>query len=137
MSKIILNLPHVFHAGVNPEHNAKALRRLLDLMVQLNLDYLRDHPDTPDLYRSGVVYARTCWWEPIPAFYERKKADCKSLAPARSAFRIRAGYKSRPVFRYNAQGQLYHILCEDSELGFDDPSKVLGMGNHELVYYAC
>ncbi len=132
--QIVFNLPHVFCIGANPVENAKVLRRLLELMVTLNIDYLRGHPETPSLYRSRVVYARTVWWEPIPALYARGKGDCKSLATALVAQYRLAGIDCRPVFRFITTGPGtadYHILVQTPS-GFEDPSKILGMGQHEI-----
>ena len=132
--QITFNLPHVFSGeSSNDTENAETLRALLDLMVHLNVDYLETHPQTPSLYRSGVVYARTTWWEPIPALYARKKGDCKSLATARVAELLLAGVPAKVVFRFvrsSERGLLYHVLVQTPS-GFEDPSKILGMGQHE------
>lgn len=132
--QIVVNLPHVFRLGANSVENARVLKRLLDFMVNVNMDYMRDHPGTPDLYRSGVIYARTTWWEPIPALYARKKGDCKSLATALVAQKRLRGIPCRPVFRFHPTGPGtadYHILVQ-TQTGFEDPSKILGMGQHEI-----
>lgn len=133
--QIVFNLEYAFGAGSDPVESARTLRRLLDLMVQLNLDYLRTHPNTKSLYRSGVVYRRTTWWEPIPAIYSRGYGDCKSLAPALCAEYIRAKVKCTPVFRFYENqygGHNFHILVL-TESGWEDPSKVLGMGENEVA----
>jgi len=102
-------------------------------MVLENMDYMRANPATKSLYRSGVTYARTVWWEPIPALYARGSGDCKSLATALVAQYRLARVKSVPVFRwaYNSGGGTdYHILVQ-TESGWEDPSKILGMGHNE------
>ena len=102
-------------------------------MVAENMDFMRSHPETPSLYRSGVTYARTLWWEPIPALYARGTGDCKSLATALCAQYRLMGIRCQPVFRwvYNSGGGSdYHILVQ-TESGWEDPSKILGMGRHE------
>lgn len=137
--QIVFNLPHVFRVPASPADanklhvdNALALRDLLNCMVALNLSFMRNNRCKP-LYQSGVRYGRTVWWEPIPALYERKYGDCKSLATALIAQYHRAGIPAEPVFRWitNRQdGTDFHILVQTDQ-GFEDPSKVLGMGKNE------
>lgn len=130
---IEFNLPHVFEPGSSRVENARALAALLRCLVDLNLAYLEDHPDTAPLYQSGVYYDRTTWWEPIPALYARGFGDCKSLSAARIAELRRAKQPCRAVFRWheNTDGSLlFHILI-DKPGGWEDPSKRLGMGTHE------
>lgn len=130
--KIVINLPHVFTKEASTVANARALRPLLDCMVALNIGYLRDF-STPHIYKAGVVYGRTTWWEPIPAIIERGYGDCKSLAPWLIAQYVLAGKAAEPVFRWvlNPQGHRdFHILVQ-TDAGFEDPSKVLGMGKNE------
>lgn len=126
--EIALNLPHVFTRQSSDVDNARALRALLDCMVQLNLAYIEMHPTKP-LYESGVRYGRTRIWETIPALYERGVGDCKSLASARVAELTLQGVLCRPVFRFNprADGNKdFHILIQTPK-GWEDPSKKLGM----------
>jgi hypothetical protein len=131
--QITFNLPHVFSPASNPVENARVLRALLVCLIETNVAYLREHPETRSLYRSGVVYGRTTWWEPIPALYARGYGDCKSLAAALIAEYHMAGIPCSPVFRFVdfANGNKgYHILVQTGQ-GFEDPSKVLGMGKNE------
>lgn len=130
--QIIFNIPHAFYADSPFADNAVALRALLDCMIELNMGYLKLHRALP-LYQSGVRYDRTTWWEPIPALYARKYGDCKSLATALVAeYRLR-GIAAEPVFRFIRKDDGttdFHILVQ-TEHGFEDPSKVLGMGKNE------
>jgi len=144
--QIVYNLPHVFTPDSNPgdvlsrmqkeEDNAYALRALLDCLVNLNLGYLMCHPARP-LYQSGVTYGRTLWWEPIPALYQRGYGDCKSLAAALIAQYRRAGVSASPVFRFRPRerrdGNDFHILVQ-TRSGWEDPSKILGMGADETAW---
>jgi hypothetical protein len=130
--RIVFNLPHVFLSGSSSVENARALRSLLDCMVQLNVSYLKDNK-APTIYKAGVVYARTQWWEPIPAVIERGYGDCKSLAPWLIAQYRKAYIPCEPVFRWVKKpdgGTDYHILVQ-TENGFEDPSRILGMGKNE------
>jgi hypothetical protein len=159
--QITFNLPHVFYPGASKVDNAYALRVLLDTLVNLNLAYLRTHKP-PGLYQSGVRYGRTRIWEPIPALFlpnkqreslfnpfwvpmgEKggdKKGDCKSLATARIAELQNEGIEAKPVFRFakrqDDSGALdFHILVQVdrriSKTGWEDPSRILGMGKEEV-----
>lgn len=131
------NLPHVFYPGSDKTENALVLRALVDVLVRLNLIYLHSEKrrggTVPPLYRSGVRYDRTLWWEPIPALYARQYGDCKSLSAAYIAEKLTQGIQAIPTFRWveNLDGSVdYHILVQIGN-GFEDPSKVLGMGADE------
>lgn len=140
---ITYNLPHVFHRGTDKLLNARTLRILLDAMVSMNRVFLEEASRlnfaAPLLYKSGVVYDRTTWWEPIPALYKRGYGDCKSLTAAWIAqAQFFRKIPSRPVFRFveNGDGTTdYHILVELPNGAFEDPSKVLGMGADEVAKF--
>ncbi len=59
-----MSLPYIlfelslFSPGDNPVESRRDLGWLLEALVQRNQAYLKDHPDTPLLYQSGVVYER-------------------------------------------------------------------------------
>lgn len=132
---ITFNIPHAFYPGSSPETNADALRALLDGLILLNLAYLRTHT-VPALYQSGVRYGRTEVWDTIPALYEKGYGDCKSLTAAMIAERLVRGVQAYPVFRFDyrkdGSGELdFHILVQNPDGTFEDPSKVLGMGQNE------
>lgn len=132
--QIIFDLPHVFNYNSDEVENALALKNLLDCLVNLNISYLRTNPGTVPLYNAGVRYGRTLWWDTIPALYKRGYGDCKSLSAALVAQYKMQGKVARPVFRWvkNADGSTdYHILVETANGGYEDPSKVLGMGKNE------
>ena len=138
--EVLLNLPHSFE--IDEALNSRILRRMLDGLIACNCVYLKFHPQTPTLYRSGVVYDRTKVWESIPALYSvkpdgRKFGDCKSLTAAMVAILRMKGIAANPTFRWNRRddgGLDYHILVQTNE-GFHDPSKVLGMGADENVWF--
>lgn len=131
---ITYNILHAFNSQSNDVENALALRALLDCMVELNMGYLRLHPETPGLYQSGVKYARTTLWEPIPALYARRMGDCKSLASARVAELRLQGVPCEAVFRFYIRpdgNKDFHILVQTPR-GWEDPSKKCGMGENEF-----
>lgn len=139
--QIIFNLPQVFGEGSDRAENSLVLKQLLDTLISINIVYLKNQQlakrAVPPLYRSGVRYGRTIWWEPIPALYARRFGDCKSLTAALIAeYRLR-GIPAEPVHRWITSptgATFYHILVQ-TDKGFEDPSKVLGMGKDENAYF--
>ncbi len=131
------NFPHVFYPGSDKRENSLVLKAQIDFLIRVNTIYLLESKrlgrSVPPLYRSGVTYERTTWWEPIPALYERRWGDCKSLASALVAQYRLQGIACEPTFRWveNADKTLdFHILVFLGDY-FEDPSKVLGMGQDE------
>lgn len=145
--KYTFNMPGFFFTGSSQTDDDKALRILLDALTDINTCFLEHHPNTSLMYPPGsapvftggpVFYARTRIWDPIPALYRRGYGDCKSLSAALIAQQRKVGIESYPVFRWaRAKDPLtkgntnYHILVQN-EHGFEDPSKVLGMGKDAL-----
>jgi hypothetical protein len=144
--EIAFGLPHVFGTRSNAKANAYALRALLDCLTRIDQAYLLDHPRTPSLHGSGVVYGRTEVWDAIPAIIDRTYGDCKSLTAWRVAELRRAGIQARPVFRFNPRrdgANDYHILVQvirptrysvrdGSGALYEDPSRDLGMSSENL-----
>lgn len=135
--QIIYSLPHVFKPGADQAENSMSLEVLLESLIGMNLVYLqsmkrRGHSVRP-LYRAGVIYGRTIWWETIPALYRRGFGDCKSLTCALIAQYRFDGFDAKPVHRWipNENAIDYHILVQTEKDGFLDPSRVLGMGKDE------
>lgn len=136
-TQVTFDLPDLFIPGSNPVDNAKALQILLHCLCAIDACYLHFHPVTPTLYQSGVIYDRTTVWDSIPALYARGYGDCKSLTCALIAEYTVQGIQALPVFRFitSKDGQnFYHILVQTPK-GFEDPSKVLGMGQNENAYF--
>jgi hypothetical protein len=152
--EIVFPIPHLFGSGTSPRENAEGLRALLDLTINLNTWFLRHH-SCPPLYGAGVVYGRTDDWECIPALYANgyhgtnkpgsnfpahygRFGDCKSLTAALVAEYRFQGRAAEPVFRFAdlpGNSRLFHILVL-TDNGFEDPSKVLGMGKDEFQPFA-
>lgn len=134
---MVFDLPHVFHSQSYASDNATVLQALLHCLTHLNCLYLRRHPKCPSLYESGVIYDRTMVWDTIPSLYNRGYGDCKSLTCALLAEYSCRRVWARPVFRWivDAKKQTnYHILVQTSR-GFEDPSKILGMGKNENAHF--
>lgn len=134
---VVWSLPNVFVNTCSEDDNAYALRCLLDCLIRLNLSYLKygGKRKIRKLYDSGVYYDRTQIWDTIPGLYLRGYGDCKSLTAALIAQYLHEGKECAPVFRFqkrpDGSGALdFHILVQTAD-GFEDPSKVLGMGKNE------
>ncbi len=147
---VVWTLPHVFGLEdgdsleiESRDENAFALRCLLDCLIELNLSYLKygrpcKLPRLYDLHaRGGIYYYRTQIWDTLPGLYGRGFGDCKSLTAALVAQYLHEGKECAPVFRFqrrpDGSGALdFHILVQTAD-GFEDPSKVLGMGKNEVA----
>lgn len=132
--EIVYTIPHAFGPGSDSSENATVLRLLLELLIALDIEYLRRHPNTPSLYEDPIFYRRTVEWEPIPAIRLRGFADCKSLTAWRVAELRLLGEEAKPVFRWRRtpRGTYdYHILVLRPGGLFEDPSKAKGMSDSE------
>jgi len=130
-------LSHEFSGGASAEENSFALRALLVALIALDRRYLRNHPNTPPLYASGVVYMKTPGWLTIEAMYRKGYGDCKSLAAALIAERAEQGIECRPVFRDIKRGDggyEFHILVQCPDGRYEDPSKICGMTEYQLLH---
>jgi len=134
------DLPSLFGTDSTPNQDGAALQALLVGLITLNRAFLVNHA-VPDLYRCGVIYGRTDIWDTIPALYAPKSTrngaqpygDCKSVSACLVAERLKKGQEALPVFRWIRTPlgtKDYHILVLTPD-GFEDPSKVLGMGRDE------
>jgi hypothetical protein len=138
-SRVVFDLPSVFHIGSSPTDNAKALQTLLHCLCDIDAAFLQFRlGQIPTLYNSGVFYKRTDVWDSIPALYNRGFGDCKSLASARVAeLSIYENIPVTPDFRFfqdKLQRTFYHIVLGTPN-GWECPSKVLGMGQDENSYF--
>jgi len=118
---------------------ARRMRVLLDALTAINLDWLREYPNTPALYQSGVVYQREPPgredWQDIPTTIERRNGDCEDLATWRAAelqakgVRARAIAMPRPMVVGPGRelGTLWHIVVVHPNGSIEDPSRLLGM----------
>lgn len=123
--------------------DARVLGYFLDALTLTNVDYLRRHPSTPALYRSGVRY----WappddgtdddWCDIPTVLAAKRGDCDDLACWRAAELRVSGIQAvaQPLVYYSEMlskklGRPFfdcHILVQYPNGSREDPSKILGM----------
>jgi hypothetical protein len=84
----------------------------------------------PPLYHSGVRYQREPRgrerWQLAPETYDRGVGDCEDLATWRAAELRLEGVAARPLV-YRAGPRQLHVIVA-TEHGYEDPSRVLGMG---------
>ena len=135
---IVFSLPHLFYAKSNPTEDAAVLCELVECLARIDGLYLKYHPKTPSIYKSGVVYGRTDEWLPIPACRELGYADCKSVTAWRLAELRARGLNATPEHRWmkRADGvKDFHILLRLDDGTNEDPSKILGMGKDENAYF--
>ena len=129
---VVFGIDGAFHPRASKEANAKALRALLDCLIELDLICFDVCPTLPGLYQSSVVYhlmPTLAAWDTTPVFYRRGFADCKVLVASRIAELRRQGRVAMPVFRNvtSGWGTMYHILILHSNGDWECPSRNLGM----------
>lgn len=107
----------------------------LRALVAQNLVYLLEHPDTPLLYDSGIVYQREPPgqedWQTIPAMLATMNGDCEDLAAWRVAELQAEGEHARIITkskRMPSGRTLVHVLVRREDGSIEDPSIMLGMG---------
>ena len=131
--QVVLNLPDFVGTNEDIGESAEFINAMLACVVTMNRRYLKRH-SVPHIYSSGVRYGRTTEWEVVPGVLRRKVADCKSLAPWLTAVYLNQGRFAQCGFRYRMNPRTgfldYHILV-DGPNGWEDPSRVLGMGKNE------
>lgn len=118
----------------------RVMRLMLEALTQANELYLSEHPHTPWLYQAGIPYQHEPPgaenWDGIPKVLEQGWGDCEDLVAWRCAeLRVRAGLRVFPDFvwreitRPDGTPQIvYHILVRFPDGRFEDPSRLLGMG---------
>lgn len=124
---------------VPPKLDGPTLDLMCELLVQLNVRYLRENPQTPPLYQSGVRYTEEDGrehWKTIPWILWLWHnygigQDCDGLAAWRCAeLRVRHGERSAKCIGtpHNLPGVLmYHVRVRRADGSIEDPSALLGM----------
>ena len=122
-----------------------AMDTLAESLVQINEQWLRMHPETPDLYDSGVYYdlredvQRP--WQSIPRLYRMGRGDCEDIAAARTAeLRVRHGVNARMCNQHwdrswdasveGGWGTHWLVCLPDGTV--EDPSSKLSRGKPKL-----
>lgn len=93
--------------------------------------WLRAHPETPNIYESGVRYetqAAGCeHFAAIPLVLAAKSGDCDQLAPWRAAeLRVRHNIKAMPEVKQMSRN-LWHVFVRYPDGRAEDVSAHLGM----------
>lgn len=131
----------IFRGDADRPLSRASLDVMLKTLFDLDVLYLRAHPEAPLLYKSGVRYmeepAGQEEWQDIPTTLRLGIGDCEDLATWRAAeLNVRYGIAARPFFREQRRkdgSYLYHILVRwpptrEHPQGFvEDPSRILGM----------
>lgn len=107
-----------FHGPADASRSDATLRIMLDALTQADVLYLREHPETPAVYDSGVVYHEEPEgaedWQDIPTCLRLGWADCEDLACWQAAeLIVRHGIDAWADFTKQvlADGRvLYHII---------------------------
>lgn len=123
----------VFDDRENRENLKSYLQILLDTLFQFDILYLREHPQTPLLYDSGVFYleekSNSEDWRDIPNTLRKGNGDCEDLACWRAAeLVVKYNVDAYPFATYQDLGKLtlFHVLVW-TPYGIEDPSRELGM----------
>ncbi len=134
---------------------AELLQHFLDALGSINDVWLKEHPETPLLYSSGVTYQHEDSkdeWRDIPSVLDAGSSDCEDLASWRAAELRAHGVSAETLLKWQQfpeGGTLYHVVVfrrnvsRDLPPGWDkpgqrvlyryedgwieDPSRVLGM----------
>lgn len=120
-----------------------AIFHMLNALINIDIDYLREHPEVPNLYEATgptglpLFYEADDrvhvgeFWKSIPSVLKRGKADCKDFVAWRIAeLQVRHGIKAEPVLqwkRFEDGSQLYHVQVKYPNGDIEDPSRILGM----------
>lgn len=139
----------IFTEAYTQAASERALDRWLEALVQQDMDYLREHPDTPRLRDSGVRYYHDGRgsdrgvideWMDIPEALHEGVTDCKSLSAWRVAeLRVsgadpgaRCGKRFALVDDPDVgQLMLYHVIVVRGDGRTEDPSAECGMNVEE------
>lgn len=116
------------------ERTERTIRVLLRALVAVDLLYLLRHPETPQLYDSGVVYQEEPPgaedWQDVPTCLRFGWGDCEDLACWLAAEYQIKGVNAEPFASSTAlEGgvTLYHIRVRLPDGRIEDPSRILGM----------
>jgi hypothetical protein len=119
---------------LSDEARIVALVHLLEGLSAVNEAWLREHPEAPWLYQSGVRYEEEPPgqddWQDIPETLALRWGDCEDLACWRIAeLRTRGLEYARPHVKQTVFGRrmVYHVAVRRADGRLEDPSRILGM----------
>lgn len=119
---------------LSDEGRGAALAGLLEALVGVNAAWLREHPEAPWLYESGVRYGEEPVgqddWLDIPETLALGVGDCEDLGCWRIAeLRVRSVEAAVAYVKRSAVGPrtVYHVAVRRADGRLEDPSRILGM----------
>lgn len=134
------------------DSSQKRVLVLLEALTLCNQFYLQEHPETPWMYQSGIVYKLPAQFESgakeggvagyrgevfrdIPRILENGGGDCDNVASWRAAeIRHRLGVAAKPFITWRKRadgGTTYHVCVLWPDGSHEDPSLLLGMGGRD------
>lgn len=111
---------------------AYQIRSFIEALITVNLEYLKEHPDTPRLYNSGVRYQYHGTGGELRTIQQclfHGSADCGSLPAWRIAELIFHGEdrKAQPMISFPDGSSVYHCRVVRGDGRIEDPNMALGM----------
>lgn len=134
------------------DSSQKRVLVLLEALTLCNQFYLQEHPETPWMYQSGIVYKLPAQFESgakeggvagyrgevfrdIPRIIENGGGDCDNLCAWRTAeIRHRLGVAAKPYITWRKRpdgGVTYHCITLWPDGSSEDSSLLTGMGGKE------
>ena len=127
----------LFERENEKDNSRRRLLWLLEALCQVNKIWLEQHPETPQLYESGVVYEieKGEIFRDIPNIMADGHGDCDCLASWRVAELQDIGIAARPYIKWRKEGDrwIYHAVVWLPGNQIEDPSLALGMGGGRIV----
>lgn len=121
---------------------ALVIREALEAVIMTNRLYLRLHK-VPPIYESNIRYEEEPANQPyeefaaIPVVLAKGWGDCDDLCCWRIAELRNAGENAKVRLKWQFDPmrgtRMYHVLVRRSNGQVEDPSKRLGMGNHQAA----
>lgn len=120
-----------FNGDWDEKVSERAIHHLLNALIEINLDYLRENPAAPKLYESGIYYRRVIEdhngdddWADIPSCFTNGYGDCEDLVAWRVAELRMQGIHAVPGVRLakNDDARLYHVFVLLPDGSVEDPS---------------
>jgi len=121
---------------VPPKLDGKTLEPLLNALVEIDKDFLRENPRVPLLYETKPIIHYQAEppgeekWLTVPWVLACNAGDCEDLACWRAAELQLRGENAQPTWssKMTPSGELYHIQVMRGDGTIEDPSWLLGMG---------
>jgi hypothetical protein len=121
--------------SLTDEAKIVALEHLLEALTAVNVAWLRENPNAPWLYESGVRYEEEPVgrddWQDIPETIQLRVGDCEDLGCWRLAeLRTRGHEHARPFVKRSVVSPgrtIYHVAVRRADGSTEDPSRILGL----------